>query len=175
MDDDEIRKRRELVEKYVIDKRLSLTTQAWFREAGATLTRDDTWSDRFHIELKELVFAFEDFSYDDDDASMEILGTVLAEEGVSEEEAALLTERLEAILPEGVTLDVEEIHDDRTRTCIWVVRTIEGDDAADGTVQRILAEFVELTDRAADLADEWIFSRRPTIPPAASILPPGDA
>lgn len=175
MDDDDIRKKRELVEKYVIDKRLSIAVQAWFREAGATLTRDDTWSDRFHIELKEMIFAFEDFSYDDDDASMEILGTVLAEEGVGEEEAALLAERLEQILPEGVTLDVQEVHDDRPRTYIWVVRTIEGDDAADDTVQRILTEFVELTERAIDLAEDWLFSRRPTIPPAASILPPGDA
>lgn len=147
---------------------LSKAVREWFSAAGGTIDGYD-YDVRFHVELDELMFDVEDFS-DDDEAEMELLGTVLLGESISEAEVDELMEKLHPLLPESLTLDVQDIHSPEiSGVCIWTVLAIESENAGPDRLPKLLAELVDTTGRMSDVAEHFINARRITIPPVDTV------
>lgn len=144
---------------------LSRAVQEWFRAAGGTVDGDE-YDLRFHVELDELMFDFEDFS-DEDEAEMELLGTVLLGEAIGEDEVTELLAKLGPLLPDSLTLDVQDIQSPEVSgVCVWTVLAIEGENAGADRLNKLLAELVDTTGRMSDIAEHFVNARRIMIPPA---------
>lgn len=147
---------------------LSRAVQEWFRAAGASVEIYD-YDTRFHVELNELMFDFEDFS-DEDEAEMELLGTVLLGETLDEAAVDELVQTLQLMLPESLTLDVQDIQSPEVKgACIWTVLAIEGETPDTDRLTTLLAQFVDTTGRMSDVAEHFVNSRRITIAPVDTV------